>query len=85
MDDGGIFAGKSFFEELVQFWHAQVEHPGEQTQCEYVFALVAPAAADGFDRQSRNGHADVSVLGEVFREDFLHVIGIVQNDAAFFE
>ena len=87
LGDLGVFASETLRQQASELGDIQVEHLGEQTQGENILTLVTAGATDGLDGQGGNGHANMAVLGEVFDRDVLglHVIGIVNHDAARLE
>ena len=62
----------------------EVKHARDQAKCKNVFALVLGRAADGFHSKLGNRTADVAkfFLQILTR---LHMRGVVQDDAAFFD
>ncbi len=84
VQNAGVLAGETFADEFFQLGHVQIEHLGHQAEGENIFALVLGRAADGFDRQAGNGHADMMIFLLPFGLGF-DVVGIVKDDAALFE
>jgi len=69
----------SFFEPR----QVQVKHLGHESESENIFAFVLGRPADGFDGQTRDGHAHVMI--RVLPLGFgLHMVRVEEDDAALF-
>ena len=83
VDDALVFAGEFFADQCLQLLDIEIENLRDQPEDENVFALVLRGAAERFDGQAGDRHADVNETFVV--EVWLDVIGIVKQDAAFFQ
>ena len=81
VNDALVLAGEAFCHQFGQLGHVEVEHAGQQTESENVFALVLGGAADGLDGQRGDGHGQMAV-GLFGLRRGCDVRGIVQDDAA---
>ena len=83
VDDALVFAAEFFLDQRVELFDIETENFRDQSEDENVFALVLGRAAERFDGQAGDGNADVNETFVV--EIRLDVIGIVKEDAAFFQ
>ena len=83
VDDALVFAGEFFLDQRLQLLDIEMENFRDQAEDENVFALVLRRSAERFDGQSGDRHADVNETFVV--EVRLDVVGIVKQDAAFFQ
>src|SRR5436190_7707601 len=81
--DALVFAGEFFANQRLQFLDVEVENFRDQPENENVFALVLGGAAERFDGEPGDRHADVNETFVV--EVGLDVIGIVKKNAALFQ
>ena len=81
--DALVFAGEFFFDQRRQLLDIEMKNLRDQAEDENVFALVLRRPAQRLDRQSGDRHADVNETFVV--EVRLDVVGIVKEDAAFFQ
>src|SRR5205814_9653553 len=77
------FAGEFFPNQGLQLLDVEVENFRDQAEDENIFALVLGGAAERFDGES--GDRDADVYETFVVEIRLDVIGIVKENAAFFE
>ena len=83
VDDALVFAGEFFADQFFELLDIEAENFRDETEDEDVFAFVFGGAAERFDRQSGNGHADINETFVV--EVWLNVVRIVKQHAAFFQ
>src|SRR5436190_18447860 len=78
-----VFAGELFANQRLQFFDVEVENFRDQAENENVFALVLRGAAERFNGEAGDRHANVN---ETFIVKVrLDVVGIVKENAAVFE
>ena len=68
-------------DQFLQLFDVEIENLRDQPENENVFAFVLCGAAQRFDRQTGDRHADINESFIV--EVWLDVVGIVKQDAAF--
>ena len=83
VDDALVFAGELFLDQRREFFDVEMENFRDQAEHENVFALVLGRAAERFNGQAGDGDADVNETFVI--EVRLDVVGIVKEDAAFFQ
>ena len=83
VDDALVFAGEFFLDQRRQLLDIEMKNLRDQAEDENVFALVLGRAAERFDGQAGDRHADVNETFVV--EVRLDVVGIVKQDAALFQ
>ena len=83
VDDALVFAGEFFFDQRRQLLDIEMEDFRDQPEDENVFAFVLRGAAERFDGEAGDRHADVNEAFVV--EVGLDVIGIVKENAAVFQ
>ena len=79
--DALVFAAEFFADQFFQLLNVEIENLRDQPENKNVFAFVLCGAAQRFDGQTGDRHADIneSLIVEVR----LDVVGIVKQDAAF--
>ena len=83
VDDALVFAGEFFADQGLQLVDVEMENFRDQAEDENVFALVLGGAAERFDGEAGDRHADVNEAAVI--EIGLDVIGIVKEHAALFQ
>ena len=81
VDDALVLAGEALRHQFGQLGYLEIEHAGQQTEGENVFALVFGGAADGLDGQRGDRHRQMAV-GLFGLGGGGDVRGIIQDDAA---
>src|SRR6202043_3575967 len=72
-----------FLDQRGKLLNIEIKNFRDQTEHENVFALVLGGPAECFNRQTRDRDADIHETFVV--EVRLNIVGIVKQDAAFFE